>query len=818
MSKSLGSSFDLIFSENLEDGSVTWVLVWKPTPVNEIRASSVEDGTRGLEFRRTIVFGPGSAERTATIRRAAREQLTHDRGSGPDHWRTGIQRGGVARASSGSRPGDRFDVRSGSRIATGSRTGIWTAATTACASPRLAARPPTDRLVTLTYDIERGPRTVIEIDWRSASRQGARCDVRRLARLADCRRRANGVRPDRARGARTPRLLPAGRADRFRRRNAGPGARHVHVIRGPQTRQLSIAWSGQSRRVERRTSTRWSRRIATSRPSGWIHSRSPGRSGSSTRAVDTSRLRSPSASPPFRTPRPRCRSPSTKACCRASSDVQLEGVDPARRMAATEALGLSDRRSRWPRRRRVEAARRLKAFYAELGYRAATVTHTLTTAATDRSRSRGPSTEGPLYRVKDVNVVGVETTSDRLVQKAIALSPGDAMSQTAIDTTRRNLYDIGSFRRVDFEVEDSAILPGTAGELPLTLTIQAEEPQRFQLKYGVQFNVDRSTGKGGGAAFGGSVELRDRNFIGRAVQASVGAHWDPDLQIDRTAPFLATFPRQARADERVRARSPRAGRPRRAATSRSQERLLDDRRRELTFEQRWRPASALELVWGYNFSSREFLLDRDEEHRDARWTAVGAGRLRHSRQARQSIRRHTRPVPQLESAVRRRVGRLRPGLRPIPAPAVVLSAARRLTAAGSVRYGTIQNNSDTTPISIIDLLFNAGGTNSVRGYAEDSLSAINAAGFALGGTDLLVLNGELRFPITKRFSAAAFVDAGNTFASIADITLGRLALGAGLGVRFRTPLAPLRLDFAHPFSNEFGKHGIRVHFSIGQMF
>ena len=142
----------------------------------------------------------------------------------------------------------------------------------------------------------------------------------------------------------------------------------------------------------------------------------------------------------------------------------------------------------------------------------------------------------------------------------------------------------------------------------------------------------------------------------------------------------------------------------------------------------------------------------------------------------------------------------------------------RLTAAGSVRYGTIQKTAGTTPISIIDLFFNAGGTNTVRGYAEDSLSAINAAGFALGGTDLLVLNGELRFPITKRFSGAAFVDAGNTFASISDITLGRLALGAGLGVRFRTPLAPLRLDFAHPFSNEFGKHGIRVHFSIGQMF
>ena len=130
----------------------------------------------------------------------------------------------------------------------------------------------------------------------------------------------------------------------------------------------------------------------------------------------------------------------------------------------------------------------------------------------------------------------------------------------------------------------------------------------------------------------------------------------------------------------------------------------------------------------------------------------------------------------------------------------------------------MQGFSGTPPISIVDLLFEAGGTNTVRGYPEESLSAFTVAGFALGGTDLLVLNGELRFPISKLFGGAMFVDAGNTFASTADIALDRLAVGAGLGVRIRTPLAPLRLDFAYPFSSEFGQSGLRFHFSIGQMF
>ena len=96
--------------------------------------------------------------------------------------------------------------------------------------------------------------------------------------------------------------------------------------------------------------------------------------------------------------------------------------------------------------------------------------------------------------------------------------------------------------------------------------------------------------------------------------------------------------------------------------------------------------------------------------------------------------------------------------------------------------------------------------------------AINLAGFELGGTDLVVLNGELRFPISKRLGGATFVDAGNTFADIADVTPGQLALAAGIGVRVRTPLAPFRLDVAYAFSEAYGKRGVRVHFSIGQMF
>ena len=89
-------------------------------------------------------------------------------------------------------------------------------------------------------------------------------------------------------------------------------------------------------------------------------------------------------------------------------------------------------------------------------------------------------------------------------------------------------------------------------------------------------------------------------------------------------------------------------------------------------------------------------------------------------------------------------------------------------------------------------------------------------GAPLGGTKLLILNGELRAPLFWRFGGVLFVDAGNTFTEAESIRLRDLAVGMGVGLRINTPLAPIRIDLGSPRS--FGKTGLRWHFSIGQMF
>jgi outer membrane protein assembly factor BamA len=813
VSKSLGSSFDLIFSDNLEDGSVTWVLVWKPTPFNEVRASSVEDGTRGLEFRRTIVFGPGSPARTARARRAdagqARAVVDSVRITGAPGFSEQELSGKLELDA-----GNRFDVRRWIEdrhrlekfyLDRGyHRVSIVPTRSEAVDRSR----------VSLTYDIKRGPRTVIDTtaDPLPGEVIDAMYDAWRGLPIADVAR-TEFERIAREGLARRGYYRPALQLD-FSAETPDLARVTLDVARGPQTKQLTVAWSG-NRDVSnadldalvaphRAESGVW----LDSQVVAWQVQQLYASRGHLQAQVTV-------GEPVFQDTDATLPININEGVLSRLGGVQLQGVDPARRVGATEALGLSigePLAASAP----VEAARRLKAFYTGLGYQSAAVTHTLTTAKDGSVSIVWAVKEGPLYRVKDVNVVGAETTSGGLVRKAITLEPGDAMSQGALDTTRRNLYDIGSFRRVDFDFGDSAIQPGAPDELPRTLTIQAEEPQRFQLKYGVQFSSDRSTGKGGGTALGASLELRDRNFIGRAVQASVGAHWDPDLQI---VGLLFSSPRMF--GKRV--RTSVYARDRREqdvldSTSELAGATLDDRRREVTLEQRWRPASTWELVWGYNFSSRRFMLNRDDQGFDAGGPLTGpvVSVILDRRDSPFDATRglfHSSSFQFGVQSLGSDLGYVRYLLRQS-----YYQPLGKLTAAGNVRYGTLQGYSGIAPISIIDQLFNAGGTNSVRGYPEDSLSAINIAGFALGGTDLLVLNGEVRFPITKRLGGAAFVDVGNTFAKIADLTLGRLALGAGLGLRIRTPLAPFRLDVAYPFSDEYGQRGVRVHFSIGQMF
>ena len=107
------------------------------------------------------------------------------------------------------------------------------------------------------------------------------------------------------------------------------------------------------------------------------------------------------------------------------------------------------------------------------------------------------------------------------------------------------------------------------------------------------------------------------------------------------------------------------------------------------------------------------------------------------------------------------------------------------------------------------LRFFAGGDQSVRGYDYQSLSPENRKGDKIGGRYLVAASAEYQYSLTDTWRLAGFYDAGNSFNSL---DLPSLKSAVGVGVRWVSPLGPLRLDLAHPLDDE---GGIRFHFSMG---
>ncbi len=101
--------------------------------------------------------------------------------------------------------------------------------------------------------------------------------------------------------------------------------------------------------------------------------------------------------------------------------------------------------------------------------------------------------------------------------------------------------------------------------------------------------------------------------------------------------------------------------------------------------------------------------------------------------------------------------------------------------------------------------FKAGGNQSVRGYAFESLD-----NNGLGSNNVFTASAEAEFHFIENWSIAAFVDAGNAFN---DWSNPKLKLGTGLGVRWYSVIGALRLDVAQGWALEGDPW--RIHLSIG---
>jgi translocation and assembly module TamA len=110
-----------------------------------------------------------------------------------------------------------------------------------------------------------------------------------------------------------------------------------------------------------------------------------------------------------------------------------------------------------------------------------------------------------------------------------------------------------------------------------------------------------------------------------------------------------------------------------------------------------------------------------------------------------------------------------------------------------------------------ELRFFAGGDRSIRGFDYQQIGSTNSEGKVIGGTYLAVASVEVERYFWDKWGAALFVDGGDAFRS----EKFRLNVGAGVGVRWRSPVGVVRVDVATPVKSELADHEIRVHVAIG---
>ncbi len=110
-----------------------------------------------------------------------------------------------------------------------------------------------------------------------------------------------------------------------------------------------------------------------------------------------------------------------------------------------------------------------------------------------------------------------------------------------------------------------------------------------------------------------------------------------------------------------------------------------------------------------------------------------------------------------------------------------------------------------------DLRFWAGGDRSIRGFNYHEIGEINENGNVIGGEYLAMASAEYEYYFREDWGAAVFVDAGDAFTSSF-----RLNLSAGVGVRWRSPIGPVRVDFGFPIETDSPlAESWRVHILLG---
>ena len=461
--------------------------------------------------------------------------------------------------------------------------------------------------------------------------------------------------------------------------------------------------------------------------------------------------------------------------------------------------------------------------------------------------------EGPQTLVDHIIIVGNRRIEEEVIRRELALRPGEPLGLQAVIESRRRLSQLGLFRRIDIrELEHG---PATRRDVLVTV----EEAPATTVGYGggLEFTSRlRASGPGGEAeerlelAPRGFFEIGRRNLGGKNrsvnlfTRVSVRPQDAPDDPDEDGRGFGFSEYRVVGTFREPRMLDSAADLTLTGAVEQGVRSSFNFARKGVTAELVRRLGAAVRTSARYSFNTTRTFDERLSDSEQAaidrlfpqvRLSSFSAVILHDTRD--DVVEPTAGTVFSAESSVAARslggqVGFVKTffqGLyfRQLPGPRGLVLASR---AAAGLADGFPQEalGPDGRPIEDLPASerFFAGGDTTIRGFALDSVGVpqtISQRGFPRGGNAVVILNGELRVPVWKDLGAAVFADGGNVFERVTDLDFGELRGSLGFGVRYRSPIGPVRVDMGFKLDRrEFvgGRLEPRhvIHFSIGQAF
>jgi outer membrane protein insertion porin family len=421
--------------------------------------------------------------------------------------------------------------------------------------------------------------------------------------------------------------------------------------------------------------------------------------------------------------------------------------------------------------------------YAEHGYLYANVK---VEEEREESRARLTATvdEGPRVKVVGVDLEGYEPVIERVIRREIVIREGDYFKASDVFASQRNIYSTGLFTNVTYTIVGES---ERSPEVRIRFDLEPDKTNWVGFELG--YTYSESTGSG--LRF--EVSWGDDNLWGNLQHLEVGANFVYAFKTSRFEEELYQAVYREPWLLSVRGLSGRVRvyyeRERRTGFS------ADSFGGEASLEQRfydWLTGALglrYERVNLYSYDIPDLPQEEGYSNTSALFARVGIDTRDNPFNPRSGVYL----LPYAEYAGGPLGGdndfyKLTADLSGhIPLGDYVSLALRGYVALADVHH-------DTRSLPVYERFY-TGGAYSVRGFPERSLGPRNARGVSLGGVASLVGNAELRVDIPDSdFSLGFFADTGMVWDDISEMDPSDLAVGVGAGVRYVTPIGPVRLD------------------------